>query len=332
MVLFPEHINNLAHNTSIIGNWKWLVAYVEIELNMVKVDNKEEKTLKDFSPLEYISRERENARAKIVKAIAKDQSSSSSECVNYDMEYNIRAIRAILATNDEIWDRCKGYRLGREGDETSFFKADYSRVRATTMAGHVEFMAEKERMVKFFNTEVLFQLPRKLNIYHGLRQLDDGSEFINFRSVLSKSYILSDQVLAPFLFKLKSHMESVQVCLGRIESWLMTPTETEHFLETTFDKKNLFSENDPEESPETICSNCHQKMRHHMLPSLLCASKKRKTSHRRSHFASNTLIELELLKRKISMGTINMTFKIAGDHESETDRTRLKKALELISM
>ena len=49
--------------------------------------------------------------------------------------------------------------------------------------------------------------------------------------------MLHDDILEPFLCKLKQHLESIQVCLGEIESWLLEPKSNIQCLEETFGKK-----------------------------------------------------------------------------------------------
>ena len=46
--------------------------------------------------------------------------------------------------------------------------------------------------------------------------------------------VLHDDVLEQFLVKLKQHLESIQVCLGKIESWLLEPKSNIKFLGETF--------------------------------------------------------------------------------------------------
>ena len=49
--------------------------------------------------------------------------------------------------------------------------------------------------------------------------------------------MLHDDVLEPFLVKLKCHIQSIHVCLGKIESWLVEPKDSISFLEDTFETK-----------------------------------------------------------------------------------------------
>jgi hypothetical protein len=49
--------------------------------------------------------------------------------------------------------------------------------------------------------------------------------------------MLHDDVLEPFLAMFKQHLESIQVCLGEIESWLLEHKSNIQFLEETFGKK-----------------------------------------------------------------------------------------------
>ena len=46
--------------------------------------------------------------------------------------------------------------------------------------------------------------------------------------------LLHDDVLEPILAKLKDKLMDIQVCLGKIDAWVMEPQKCLHFLEETF--------------------------------------------------------------------------------------------------
>ena len=48
---------------------------------------------------------------------------------------------------------------------------------------------------------------------------------------------MHDDVLGPFLAKLKHHLETIHVCLGEIESWLLEPKGNIEFIEEIFGMK-----------------------------------------------------------------------------------------------
>ena len=61
--------------------------------------------------------------------------------------------------------------------------------------------------------------------------------FVDYDALFKTAIVLHDDVLEPFLVKLKQHLESIQVCLGEIESWLLEPKSNIQFLEKTFGRK-----------------------------------------------------------------------------------------------
>ena len=63
------------------------------------------------------------------------------------------------------------------------------------------------------------------------------SDCIDYESLFEKSLILHDEVLGPFLAKLKDHLMAIQVSLGRMETWIMETRETIDYLENTFGDK-----------------------------------------------------------------------------------------------
>ena len=72
------------------------------------------------------------------------------------------------------------------------------------------------------------------NIFFFKMRSGPFSIFVDYESFFKRSLILHEDVLGPFLAKLKEHMMSIQVCLGSIEEWIMAPKENISYLESTF--------------------------------------------------------------------------------------------------
>ena len=55
--------------------------------------------------------------------------------------------------------------------------------------------------------------------------------FIDYDAFFQRALMLHEDVLEPFLAKLKHHIQSIHVCMGGIESWLLEPKRNIEFLE-----------------------------------------------------------------------------------------------------
>jgi hypothetical protein len=83
--------------------------------------------------------------------------------------------------------------------------------------------------------ELLSELPSHLsNIFVAQHQAPPFQVYIDYNAFFETAIMLHDDVLEPFLVKLKRHLESIQVCLGKIESWLLEQKDNIQFLEKIF--------------------------------------------------------------------------------------------------
>lgn len=184
-------------------------------------------------PVEYASHFRGQAVSRIAGAI--DVKNAS-----YDIEQNIREIRALQKINDEIFDRCtKNSAVStNESKLARFYRNGFSTV--TVCEGHeegtVHFVTERERSEQTFDISALTTIPDELNLFRGVTYHDfsTNSGIIDCNALLQSAMILNDEVLGPFLAALKEHTQKVQVCLGGIESWLMEPKSNIQFIKETF--------------------------------------------------------------------------------------------------
>jgi hypothetical protein len=191
---------------------------------------------------------------------------------NSDIEQNVREVRALLKINAEIFGRCMVSRVLVDDDEDctddesctssddsddscfqsraryakelgllTFKRSDFAEVtvrQCPTNAAVTELITVQERDQEAFSMKPLLELPAGLNDLFVVKyQAAPYHDFIDYDDFFKTAIMLHDDVLEPFLVKLKQHLESIQVCLGEIESWLLEPKSNIQFLEETFGKK-----------------------------------------------------------------------------------------------
>ena len=123
----------------------------------------------------------------------------------------------------------------------TFARYDFSKVSVhqnPSDEDRTELITEQQRSLKAFCLKSLCELPAGLNDLFVVKyQAAQYHAFIDYDAFFKTAIMLHDDVLEPFLVKLKQHLESIQVCLGEIESWLLEPKANIQFLEETFGKK-----------------------------------------------------------------------------------------------
>ena len=189
---------------------------------MAKRKQKSKRKRDDLEPLDQLSNKREEVGELIKQATVADCTNNSA--VNYDIEQNIREIRAILKMNAEILDRCMEFMEETEldyddvngADSTSWFKRiTYDLVTARAWNDGTQVITHPVRTTKEFNTTPLSKLPKGLDDIFVSRKMtgDNLSSFIDFEAFFEKSLMLHETVLEQFLPRLKEHLMSIQVCL-----------------------------------------------------------------------------------------------------------------------
>jgi hypothetical protein len=155
-----------------------------------------------------------------------------------NLDIAIKTIEAILVTNDEIFHRCQQLLLNENehyAENQLFAKYAFKEVKVWAFAPNItQVVVFTDREEALFYLRPLLNLPEGLNMFQPQRE---KSGFINFRALLQMSLMLHDDMILPFLSKLKHHLESVQVCLGNIDSWLMETAHSIEYLETKFGAK-----------------------------------------------------------------------------------------------
>ena len=210
-------------------------------------------------PLEYANHIREEAGKRFNKSIKKKN-------VNLDIEQNIREIRALLKINDEIFERC----MSAEWTHVKYKKTlvtftrygfDVVKVRPSGTGTSTQFITEPQCSKKEFDMTSLSDLPTGIdNLFVVKYQAEPFTMFVDFKAFFECAIMLNDEILEPFLAKLKCHIESIHVCLGEVESWLLEPKSNIKFINDTFGRK--IESNSAYKSTDR-CISCEEKLGAH---------------------------------------------------------------------
>ena len=151
-----------------------------------------------------------------------------------DLEYLMKTVQALISTNTDIWGRCNHHEaLDTEWNvrllccETATLQADCS---SYSNISHIEVTSTPT--MSTFNIGHPPELPISLTDIFAVKS---SGNFYDCDEYLKKSLILSDDVLPGFLKTLQTHLEDVQVFLGRIESWILEGTSNLEYLNTLFE-------------------------------------------------------------------------------------------------
>ena len=170
----------------------------------------------------------------------------NSECekLDVDIEQTMREIQAIIAVNDEISSRCMVYANTEDKNNAGWVvlleRVGYNTIYTRQAQGEeiLELVTRAERIERRFDTARLSGLPLGLvdTISVHYKQYP-FSAFIDYDDFFQKAeMLLCDDALKLFLPKLKDHLESVQVCLGVIDQWVMQPMSDLSFINMNFQK------------------------------------------------------------------------------------------------
>jgi hypothetical protein len=207
-----------------------------------------------MSPRDLISQSRKRACSSLKNSLAHDIDGT------VDLDHLIRTTWAIYTTNREIWERCEGKKSEPPcSDDSSsqglrFKRISFPEVRVSTTARNPRssnhYSPERETLpragefLKFETRPVLMvkdfgsppALPRELlNIIAPITSsAEDDATFPDYEAFLDTSLLLNEDVLIPFLTKLKEHLELVQVFLGEIDAWLMETSSCIELFQTSF--------------------------------------------------------------------------------------------------
>ena len=236
--------------------------------------------------------------------------------LNDDIDQNIREIRALLAINDEIFERCM-VNATSFGIETTVKRYGFYTVKTRQAVKKLDLVAQPGRTQKTFDSTPLATLPDILEDHLVVKHKESPySAFIGYEKFFKKSLMmLHDDALELFLPRLKDHLELVQVCLGDIDAWVHQPSKNLSFIDKTFGVQlELPTDIDP-----------------HKKSAECCYCKKSTTRIYTcdvdgSDFCGDKCRSVETLNECIVEGQ----YKIEFDIEQETEQARLQRFLHFL--
>jgi len=233
----------------------------------------------------------------------------------------------------------------RTEDVHVFYRYTYEVVETHTInkdnKNTTQFVTYPERTVKEFDMSPLRKMPASLDdIFFFKMRSHPFSMFVDYESFFNRSLILHEDVLGPFLVKLKKHIMSIQVCLGSIEEWIMEPKENINYLESTFGE---FAETSPDYKDELekececppgthpdclLCLRCKRPFSDHEK---ICNQKR---CHDYRYYGNSAVFrckKFQVLKKCANnpvLGKIESKFEIAR----EGDQKKLEMLLKFMAM
>ena len=283
-------------------------------------------TVEPDEPLEYATYIREKS-AKLFAPSGKKKN------VSYDIEQNIREIRALLKINAEIFGRCMSSVNNCNDHASASFTRygfDVIKVRQYNEADQTQIITEHVCSERNFDIKLLSNIPASLSgIFVVKYQAEPFTPFIDYDALFHSAIMLHDDILETFLAKLKYHIESIHVCLGKI-SWLLETNSNIEFIEATLRKKleipiadDLYEnragpQGTYDSSKSDVCLTCEHDYGSHSGPSNQCPS------IYGSYFKCKNY---HLLKSYNESGKFEKTFAIA----KQSDQMKLKKFLDFVA-
>lgn len=216
------------------------------------------------TPDAFISRAGEEQRETLMKALHSLGGNKTGD--ELDCEYLVRSVRALLTTNDDIWEECESFACpescGFVSDNTIWFHRLSTKdiFFKTETAGETEDETdensssdeeesdeeEKERRENVFSTlavqerkcfKLPWPLPSALVEILSPPLLSGDRFYPDYGNYLRKVTFLREDIMAPFLAILQDHLEKVQVALGKIQTWLLESEKRVDVIKTHFEEE-----------------------------------------------------------------------------------------------
>lgn len=180
------------------------------------------------------SRQRNREQLAMIQTRARaGQTINTENQAEFDIESNLRSVRELLKSNNEVWGRCKEGLIGdKKNTVRTFMRIGFVTVHAATESSKVTFSSTAEQSERAYDMNALEMLPGKLDGIFEVKYDEFG--FVNYQAFLEKTLLLHEDVLGPFLVKLKAHLVGVREILTEIDTWLVEPSIEWSFLESTF--------------------------------------------------------------------------------------------------
>ncbi len=161
----------------------------------------------------------------------------TTSCDNDDLDFLVKSVKALIVTNNEIWQRCQeeGLRSSQSeqcGDEIIMGRYCYEKVQVQKLRNQPLIVTSNTALV-VNNFGCLPALPKPLTSTI-VAQESDGI-LPNYHAYFEMAALFEDRILMVILNVMQKHLEEVQVFLGGIEEWLSKSQSIVDFLNELFE-------------------------------------------------------------------------------------------------
>ena len=259
-------------------------------------------SIESKEPLEFLRGLRDQLKDNF--PVFDENTDQDKEGVDHDnIKHNICCIRALLTVNEDILTRCLTHAVST-GDETKLSRFGFEGVRTNQEGNLLEIVTQAERATQTFDTRPLSNSPSGFSDIVVVKH-QSSSMFIDFSDLFNKTLLLNDGAVQCLLPKLKEHLEVAQVCLGKLDDWIMQSSRNVSFINNVFQKDYKTPDDvDPLRISELKCCFCGS-IRVRRYESFTCTYDKFKQVH------------------VISSGTVSGTLQDSFDLSQASDRARL---------
>ena len=251
-----------------------------------------------------------------------------------DIAYQLQTIRAIIATNEEIWERCSSRRVLVDDKEEKVVKMIKSGYFKIFVEGH------SMKIKHEFITETFPDLPKIPEdlaelVTPNLDPVSSSTILPNYKEYFDRVFLLHDDVLGPYLVKLKDYFEEVQVYLGKIEAWIMSTQTCLDFINSIFEEDEIkllegkvCGDLDRGHNPTDyyMCQCCGRTLTHHKDGN--CKQSPNSSKEEVDVGLFLYIYSLEKTVLEWSAGEYKQTFNITLDD----DREKVKKFVEFLKL
>ena len=298
-------------------------------INAVNNLNSSPASIESKEPLEFLRDIRDQLKDNF--PVFDEKTDQETEGVDHDnIKHNICCIRALLTLNEDILSRCMNHAVST-GEETKLARFGFEGVRTNQEGNLLEIVTQAERATQTFDTTPLSKPPSGFGDIVVVKYRSP-SNFIDFIDLFHKTLLLNDGALHYLLPMLKEHLEDAQVCLGKLDDWIMQPCRNVSFINNVFQKDYKTPDDvDPLRIYEHTCCFCGSISVQHFCGSISVHKQGRRgrigPDCEWSGFGPPLPVSCTYDKCKqvqvISTGTVSGTLHDSFDLSQASDRARL---------
>lgn len=210
------------------SHYIWLMSEEE-----VAAESEPTEPTEPTDPLQFLS----HVKSKLKRHLKVNESEEQLRC---DLGHIIREIRALITVNAEILNaiasRCVVCKDPSDDNYIIARRLGFKEIKSSLMSGRVELYAFIDSDDRKFDVWPLTNLPSCLKDTISANYNEDTRlDVIDMNGYFQKVLMVaSDDALGFILPKLKDHLQTAQVCLGKIHEWAMHPTNDLSFMNLDF--------------------------------------------------------------------------------------------------